>query len=433
MKTDLIKDFRERFDLSEEDWLSFLAEYQEKQKPLRTLCEDYDIEYNAFRYFAYQLGFDNSTKTTRVDSVLALQKDLARERGEEYDVVHELEKELNLVIKKNRDLTRSITHTRDENNHLRKLMREEDRAINITDRLVESFDRWVDRFNMPKIDVMYTKANITSEWGDVFITSDNHANIKLLEEEVGNDYNFEIWEQRYDKVVDTYLKKGDCSKNLYFLDNGDNWDAGLMNPAIASECELAITDAFDRFIAQNIKSLIKLSKKYNKIKYCVTPSNHLRFTEYKPNRQRWDTFDTLYAVALKYAIKAVGLEEQVEVIWSRKGYLMHTINGMNIAQLHGQEIRGFSDKSVNALQAVLESLYGKRADLIIRSHTHLEEFKTVNKTLCLTTGTLKGGDNYSVANAFGDVRISQHQIEIAPEGYLRAIQRVEIKKDFNKG
>lgn len=432
MKTDLIKEFRERFNLSEEDWLSFLAEYQDKEKPLRTLCEDYDIEYNAFRYFAYQLGFDNSSKTTRVESVLSLQKDLSRENGEDYDVVHELEKELQLVIKKNRNLTRSITHTRDENNHLRKLMREEDRAINITDRLVESFDRWVDRFQMPKIEVTYTKGNITSEWGDVFITSDNHANIKLMEEEVGNEYNFAIWEERYDKVIDTYLKKGDCSKNLYFLDNGDNWDSGLMNPAIASECELAITDAFDRFIAQNIKSLIKLSKKYNKIKYCVTPSNHLRFTEYKPNKQRWDTFDTLYAVALKYAVKAVGLENQVDIIWSKKGYLMHNINGMNIAQLHGQEIRGFSDKSVNALQAVLESLYGKRADLIIRSHTHLEEFKTVNKTLCLTTGTLKGGDNYSVANAFGDVRIAQHQIEIAPEGYLRAIQRVEIKKDFNK-
>jgi len=432
MKTKIIEEFKKRFGLTSEDWNSFLQEYQEKDKPLRVLCEDYKVDYNAFRYLAYQLNFDNATKVSRTESVLNLNKQISIEQGKDYDIEFELEKEVKSLVKKNRQLTRSINNVRDENSMLRKMIKEEDKEYNLNNQLIESLERWIDRFETPKIEVNYIKPKPYSEWGDIFITSDQHANIKLLEEEVGNEYNFKVWEDRYDKVVDTYLLKESCSKNLYFLDNGDNWDTGLINPAIASECELAITDAFDRFIAQNIKSLVKLSKKYNKIKYCITPSNHLRFTEYKPNKQRWDTLDTLYAVALKYALKAYGLEDKVEVIWSRKGYLMHNINGMNIAQLHGQEIKSFSDKSVNSLQAVLKSLYGVTADLIIRSHTHLEEFKTINKTLCLTTGTLKGGDNYSVANAFGDVRIAQHQLEISEEGYLKSIHRVEIKKDFNK-
>jgi len=124
MRTKLIEEFKKRFNLSEEDWNFSLQEYQEKDKPLRALCESYEIDYNAYRYLAYQLNFDNSTKASRTESVLNLNKELSIEQGKEYDIEFELEKEVKSLVKKNRQLTRSVNNIRDENSILRKMIKE---------------------------------------------------------------------------------------------------------------------------------------------------------------------------------------------------------------------------------------------------------------------------------------------------------------------
>ena len=405
---------------------SFLLDF-EKGMSRDDLSLKYDLTEQVLRRFVYSLGLE-FPKNKRIASVQDFKYKYGLEHGGKSEVIKEISDDLEQTLEKNRKLQRSINQTRDENNYLRRMIRREDRELGLSDNIVNAIQYWAYNAFPTTVDynIRPNKALELHSWGDVFITSDQHANVMLFEEEVGNTYNIEEWIRRYDKVVDIYLDKPYHTKNLYFMDNGDNFDIGLFNEYVASELEKSIVDMLDIYVQQNIKTILRLLNRYHKIKYCVTPSNHLRFTEAKPNRQRFDTFDTVFATVLKYALKANDIEDRVEVIWNKKGYLMHDINGMKVAQLHGQEIRGINPNSISSLQAVLKSLYGCEADLIIRGHTHLESFEIVNRTMILTTGTLKGGDNYSVANAFGDVRTTQHQVEISADGKLRSIGRIEI-------
>ena len=126
-KSDLIVEFQKRFELPDIKWNKFLSEIEDGI-PLKDLCETYNVKYDAVRYLFYNLNMDISSKSKRKSSVLELHKDLAKERGEGYDLVNELEKELESVIDRNRKLNKSLTVTRDENNNLRRISRIEDRA-----------------------------------------------------------------------------------------------------------------------------------------------------------------------------------------------------------------------------------------------------------------------------------------------------------------
>ena len=90
-KSDLIVEFQKRFDLPDVKWNKFLLEV-ESGVPLKDLCEKFNLNYNATRYLFYSLSLDLSSKSKRKQSVLELYKELAKETGEKYDLVEELEK-----------------------------------------------------------------------------------------------------------------------------------------------------------------------------------------------------------------------------------------------------------------------------------------------------------------------------------------------------
>ena len=92
-KSNLIVEFQKKFDLPDVKWNKFLSEIEEGI-PLKDICEKFNLNYNATRYLFYSLSLDLSSKSRRKQSILELHKDLAKEMGMGYDLVEELEKEL---------------------------------------------------------------------------------------------------------------------------------------------------------------------------------------------------------------------------------------------------------------------------------------------------------------------------------------------------
>ena len=264
MKTKLIEEFKKRFNLSGEDWLSFLQEYQEKDKPLRTLCESYDIDYNAYRYLAYQLNFDNSTKASRVESVLNLNKELSIEKGEDYSVEYELEKEVKGLIKKNRQLVRSVTNTRDENNQLRKMLREEDRNLEFEDKIIEALESQIHSLSLAQYNINYQAlVPPTQEYGNVLLMSDEHFGTTAETEVTGNAYNHEIAKKRMLYIVDKVLNSPIRSEKLVIFELLDILKGIIHNSEYLSE--EGVTGSMLKVVEVYTEVLDRLSPAYKHI------------------------------------------------------------------------------------------------------------------------------------------------------------------------
>jgi len=428
MKTELIKEFRDRFDLTEEDWLSFLAEYQEKQKPLRALCEDYSIEYNAFRYFAYQLGFDNVTKATRVESVLSLQKDLARENGEEYDVVHELEKELELVVKKNRDLTRSITHTRDENNHLRKLMREEDRVNSFEEKILEGLKSQIHSITLNNLDIKYEALpKPIQEYGNVLLLGDAHYGDVAEEDVSRNVYNHDVAHKRMLYVVDKVLEYPIRSENLIIFELLDILKGIIHNSEYLSE--EGITGSMLKVVEVYTDILDRLSPAYKNIDIYVTNSNHDRTTPKPTSVIKWDNFGIMLMKMLELVIKAKGINN-VNFHYTKCEHHLVNINGAEVFATHGDSIRqyqAYSKAQRNHVQSLSLGLFKKPYKHMVSGHTHASmavsnEYGGYN----IVNGTLVGNTEYGVTNGFSNVEAIQTFFNIDDKGDIENINFIKL-------
>jgi len=430
VKTKLINEFKDRFNLSEEDWLGFLAEYQEKEKPLRNLCADYGVNYNAFRYLSYELGFKNVTKAERVESVLSLQKDLARECGKEYDVVHEMEKELELVVKKNRDLVRSITHTRDENNHLRKLMREEDREESLVNRLLHLFDSHLvsyqpnyDKFVFPKFD----SYGVLNE-GLCVVISDNHVGSVVKANEVpNNEYNYKIMENRILKVIDEVLKYPKQSKNLTVFSLLDDL-LGIIHFGL-HDSEEGFTKSILEVVDLYTKIYTILSKVYDNINVVTTLDNHSRMTEYVATRKKWDNFNVMAIKMAEKVLKSSGINN-VTFNYTDHDYSFVEINGAGIIAFHGDSQRSFktySETSVSKLQDVSLNIFKKPFKHLVHGHFH--RFMVIDNQYqgkCISNGSSVGDTTYGINSGFSSITPSQTIFFVDEKGDIEDIKAVVL-------
>jgi len=430
MKTKIIEEFKKRFELTSEDWNSFLQEYQEKDKPLRALCEDYEIDYNSFRYLAYQLNFDNSTKASRIESVLTLNKELLIEQGKDYDIEYELEKEVKSLVKKNRQLTRSITNTRDENNQLRKMLREEDRNLEFEDRIIEALESQIHSLPLTQLNINYEAlVPPTQEYGNVLLLGDSHWGDTAEIEVTGNVYNHEVARNRMFYIVDKVLNSPIRSEKLVIFELLDVLKGIIHNSEYLSE--EGITGSMLKVVEVYTEVLDRLSPAYKHIDLYVTNSNHDRTTQKPTSVMKWDNFGIMLMKMLEIVVKAKGINN-ITFHYTKCEHHLVNINGAEVFATHGDSIRSYqaySKAQRNHAQSLCLGLFKKPYKHMISGHLHqsmaiCNEYGGYN----IVNGTLVGNTEYGITNGFANVEAVQTFFNINTEGDIDNINFINVSK-----
>ena len=412
MKKELIKEFCDRFNLSEQQWNTFLKEYEDNI-PLRELSEKYKVNYNALRYLFYSLGFVNNSKASRIESVLSLQKELARENGQDYVITDEMEKELETVLNKNRQLVRSLTHARDENNSLRKMMRISDRKSNVEEKMLEEFEKALSEITFdkkvflvsPQLEVKTPKP----KRGTVLVFGDEHLGQEDTIESCGNNYNHQIARKRLNYVIDTLLYKYPKQSEILTVFELLDINKGILhNSEFFSEKGITGTMLETVDIFSDVYE--RLSPYYNNIEVYVTNSNHDRTTQNVSTYMKWDNFGIMLYKMVEKVLKAKGIDN-ITFTYTKNEYHLVELNKANILVTHGDAFRKYNptSKSDRAnLQSICLGLFDKPYTHAVQGHTHQSlavsnEYGGYN----IVNGSLNGDSEYGVVSGYTSIEPCQ--------------------------
>ena len=427
-KSDLIIEFQKRFALPDVKWNKFLSEI-EAGVPLKDICKTYNVKYDATRYLFYSLSMDLSSKSKRKSSVLELHKDLAKERGEGYDLVEELEKELEVVINSNRKLNKAITNVRDENNNLRRMSRVEDRAKSLEERVLEEFSAKISGIELKRLDITYKEFPIkpTQKYGTVVLLGDEHFGEVSEKEVCGNNYSHNIATKRLNYVIDTLAQYQNQSENLTVFELLDISKGQIHAGEYLSE--EGLTGTMLKIVEVYADLYERISPLYKGIEVYVTNSNHDRTTQKPTSFMKWDNYGIMMMKMVDMLLKAKGVKN-VNFNFTKNEYHLVEINGSNIMALHGDSIRSYKAYSKverNHLQSICLGMFNKPYHIAVSGHTH-QSMQVSNEYggYNIVNGSLNGNSEYGITNGFSSIEPCQTIFFIDGKGKVKDLHFVNL-------
>ena len=427
-KSDLIIEFQKRFALPDSKWNKFLLAVEDGV-PLKDICEKFQTNYNATRYLFYSLSMDLSSKAKRKQSVLELHKDIAKEMGEGYDIIQELETELTSVIDKNRKLNKSLTVTRDENNNLRRMARIEDRAKNLEESILEEFSNKIAGIELKKLDITYKEfpTKPTQKYGTVVLLGDSHWG-EISEQEIcGNNFNHNIATKRLNYVIDTLAQYQNQSEILTVFELLDISKGAIHNSEYHSENGL--TGTMLKIVQVYADLYERVSPLYKSIEVYVTNSNHDRTTQKPTSYMKWDNYGIMMMKMVDILLKAKGVKN-VNFNFTKNEYHLVEINGSNIIALHGDSVRSYKAYSKverNHLQSICLGLFNKPYNIAVSGHTH-QSMQVSNEYggYNIVNGSLNGNSEYGSTNGFSSIEPCQTIFFIDDKGKVKDLHFVNL-------
>ncbi len=427
MKKEIIESFKKRhnkkFDLDK-----YLSDFESGLK-IKDLADYHEVPYDALRYLNYGLNLKSKTISERTECVLHLLKDLAKEDGVEYDIVYELEKEISIISEKNRKLVRSLTHTRDENNSLRKMQRLEDREDSIGTKILEEFSYRINAIKLPKIkQIKKTHKKKLSKEGLACIFSDIHFD-DFIDPEVipSGSYNYKIASDRLDYFTDRIISNYNQSETLIIYNLADNLKGIIHNGNTQGE---------EGIIASIIKAVeifhgiyVRLSQHYKTIKIYHSGDNHSRLSTNPSTHNKWKDYNYLLYSMNDMLLKQSGVTN-IESFFSKSGYHFNSINNHPIVSFHGDTLRSYkvhSESECSKLQDICVQMFGKRYKTALSGHQHHFAVRgNCYGGFNVQNGTSVGDSEYGVAVGFRGIFATQTIFFVHESGYLEDIHPIYL-------
>lgn len=428
-KSDLIVEFQKRFALPDIKWNKFLSEV-ESGVPLKDTCETYNVKYDAVRYLFYNLNMDISSKAKRKQSIMELHKELAKENGEKYDLVEELERELEIAIDKNRKLNKSLTVTRDENNALRSLCRKVDREANLEEKILEEFSAKIAgiEFDLPPLNLT-VPIGVEKKRMAFALISDVHFNeiVNPTRIEGYNEFNNKICIEGLDKVFQEVHKFNASILKVYLA--GD-LVSGILHQ-LDTKGELPVTESVVQLAKYLANRLNSISDLYDMVEVVMVNGNHSRLYP-KPvsDLKAFDLEHLLYEI-----MKSLITKDNIKTYYSKSGYAIDNVGTIEKPAYVG--IHHSDNKKLNPLSSadvlkqfeIFDEMFGVRTISLMAGHTHKPIFSVNNRGgNILINGCVSGSNEYGFTNDFLPLKPYQWIGVWNEKGYIEEQKCVRIRE-----
>ena len=428
-KSDLIVEFQKRFDLPDSKWHKFVLEVEEGV-PLKDICEKFRTNYNATRYLFYNIQLDLSSKAKRKQSILELHKDLAKESGEGFDLIQELEKELEIVIDKNRKLNKAITNVRDENNNLRSFYRKVDRAETLEERILEEFSAKISGmdFDLPPLNLTVHKG-VEKKRMTFALISDVHFNeiVNPTRIEGYNEFNNKICIEGLDKVFQEVHKFNASVLKVYLA--GD-LVSGILH-GLDTKGELPVTESVVQLAKYLANRLNSISDLYDSVEVVMVNGNHSRLYP-KPvsDLKAFDLEHLLYEI-----MKSLIIKDNIKTHYSKSGYAIDNVGTLDkpaYVGIHHLDNKKFNaNSSVDVLRQfeIFDEMFGVRTISLLGGHQHKPVFTVNNRNgNVLINGCVSGSNEYGFTNDFLPLKPYQWVGVWNEKGYIEEQKCVRIRE-----
>lgn len=408
------------------DFNKFLVEF-ESGKSREELEDIFNIKTASLRRFVYSINLD-FVKSRRVNSIKEFRHRMAKESGENLDLVGELEEEISTYVKKTEQLYKSLTLARDENNRLRKEHRHSARAENISDILLNDFRAKIEDIVIsPNIYEIKTKPKASQRDGLVLLLGDTHFGNIETQEVSNNNFNYDIAERRLHYMVEKTLANPFQSYNLVVFSLLDELKGLIHNSEYLSE--EGFTTSMLKVVEVYTDIYSKLSPAYDRVDVYVTGSNHDRVTQKPTSTMKWDNLGSMCMKMVGMVLKAKGIKN-VHFYFTKNEYHLTNINGSNILAFHGDTVRKYNPCSQTEranLQSICLGIYGKPYKFAISGHIHksnmaMNEYGGYN----ISNGTLVGNGEYGVSNGFASIRPSQTILYFDESGNIEQTSFIDL-------
>lgn len=425
MLKDKIKEFEKKhfgFDFNK-----FLVDF-EQGLGREKLCEKWEVSEQVLRRFVYSLGLD-FVKSKREASVIDFKYKLGLENGENINLVHELNVDVEKFAEKNRKLYKSLILARDEANRLRKEAREEARVDNITDNILESFNKALTEFqHIPsnKYEIV-AKPLATQRDGLVLVLSDEHFGSVETKDVSNNNFNYDVARRRLEYMVEKVISNPLQSYNLVVFELLDVLQGIIHNSEYLSED--GFTTSLLKVVEVYTDLYTRIASAYDRIDVYVTGDNHSRTTQKPSSYMKWDNFGIMTMKMLDMVLKARGIKN-VHFYYTKSEYHLVNINDAPTLVFHADTVRRYNPTNQTEranLQAICLGMFDKPYKHAVSGHIHranasMNEYGGYN----ISNGTLVGAGQYGVSNGFASINATQTILYFNTTGDIEQISFVNL-------
>lgn len=426
MIKDKIKEFEKKhfgFDFNK-----FLVDF-EQGLGREKLCEKWEVSEQVLRRFVYSLGLD-FVKSKREASVIDFKYNLGLKNGENINLVHELNVDVEKFAEKNRKLYKSLVLARDEANRLRREARQEARDENKWDILLESLKQDINSIEMPDTPFMLVDRSILNK-KDVqpfVLLSDIHfcevIDGKYIEDY--NEFNNKICLEGIDKVLTSVQKYEGDTLRMYLA--GDIISGKIHGGDLKGE--IPVTSSVIKLAYFLSDRINKLSKQYKNIKVMMVNGNHSRLSDKPTLDLKAFDFEHLLYELMRVQVKA----DNVEMKYSYSTYLIDNIGTEDapkyVGLVHGDN-KGFnptSEATVLKQFGIFDELFGVRVSSLLLGHTHKPIFMPSPRGgSILVNGCISGSNQFGFNANFLPIQPYQWIGTWSKEGYIEDMECVRIR------
>ena len=280
---------------------------------------------------------------------------------------------------------------RDQNRQLNSLKKDFIKSISIAE---EIKDYLTENNTITIPDYCHTPLITNSKYEMILHITDWHIGY-VINDCKGNYYNWEIANQRIDKLISEcykYVEMYDISK-IYVINTGDVIEHTYLRQNQSQFCEFTQSEQINKAIQIIYKLLCSLGK-YANVEYDSVYGNHDRFNGDKNANLDGDNAEVIIREQLKTYVE-LSDNQRVKVI-DRKHTdkdIIKDVNGLKCKFIHGEDSSKDGKKSMKNEISVDNQLY----DILFKGHLHNYNIESENHGRYIVyTGCLSGYNDYSV-------------------------------------
>ncbi len=317
------------------------------------------------------------------------------------------------------DIKKQITQTKI--NELSKIKREFIKSFAIAEDLKNYFE---DNFVINIPEYCSNPLEINGEYEMILHLADFHVGY-IINDCKGNYYNWEIANQRINKLLDEcikYIKLYDIKK-IFVIGTGDEIEHASMRLNQSQFCEFNQAEQINKAIELIYRILVTLCQ-YCDVEYDSIYGNHDRMNGDKKANLDGDNADTIISEQLK-VYKALSKNNRL-TITDRKHSdkeIYKIIKGFKCKFVHGDNIKTEDGKSAIKAEMSLDNIF---YDLLFKAHKHNFKLESENHgRYIISTGCLSGFNDFSTN--FKCATEASQTIVILKENEIELIKDVILK------
>lgn len=218
--------------------------------------------------------------------------------------------------------------------------------------------------------------------------TDIHTGIEI--NNYKNVFNEEILKQRIEKYTSDILNiRGVHQSQNCYLVIGEIL-SGLIHNNLRLQNNMDLMEQF-KYISEIIAAMIvRLAGNFNNVYVYTTPGNHSRISPKKEDSLDGENMDVLLPFYLKARLQNISNATICDNRTDPEIAMFH-IRGTTVMASHGHK-----DSPANVVQN-FTLMFGKKPDIVLLGHRHLNGLATVYDTKVISSGCVSGADNYATS------------------------------------